>query len=252
MAIHIITLLSDFGLADYYVAAMKGVLLQKLPEAKLVDVTHLIPPQDITAGSFALERAVASFPTGTVHLAVVDPGVGSDRRILIADVKGQWIVCPDNGLITWTWRRHGGGKTYEVTWKPGSVSRTFHGRDIMAPVAASMAHLPMPTEVGRAINDPIMLPLEPAAKHSKTAQVIYMDHFGNAWTNMAAENLPRPFKAVRVRDQLLPLACTYSEVESQRGLALINSADLLEIAVRDGSAAQQLDLHVGDSVVLEG
>ncbi len=250
MPAHIITLLSDFGLADYYVAAMKGVLLQRLPDARLVDITHLIPPQDVMAGSFALERAVASFPTGTVHLAVIDPGVGSDRRILIGDIRGQWIVCPDNGLITWTWRRHGGGKAYEVTWQSPSASRTFQGRDVMAPIAASMAHLPMPTEVARPIDDPILLPIKPACLHARDARIIYIDHFGNAWTDMPAENLHESVRAVEAKGHPLQIVATYSQVPEGAPLALINSADLLEIAVRNGSAKNQLGLQIGDTVTL--
>jgi S-adenosylmethionine hydrolase len=247
---HIITLLSDFGLADYYVAAMKGVLLQRLPDARLVDITHLIPPQDIMAGSFALERAVASFPTGTVHLAVVDPGVGSDRRILVGDIKGQWIVCPDNGLITWTWMRHGGGKTYEVTWEAPSASRTFQGRDVMAPVAASLAHLPMPGEVARPIDDPIMLPIQSVCRNAHTARIIYIDHFGNAWTNLPAENMRETMKQVEVKGNPLQVRTTYGDVPEGQPLAVINSADLLEIAVRNGSAKKQFGLEIGDEVIL--
>jgi S-adenosylmethionine hydrolase len=242
--------LSDFGLADYYVAAMKGVLLQRLPDARLVDITHLIPPQDITAGSFALERAVASFPTGTVHLAVVDPGVGSDRRILVGDIKGQWIVCPDNGLITWTWMRHGGGKTYEVTWEAPSASRTFQGRDVMAPVAASLSHLPMPNEVARPIDDPVMLPIQSVCRNAHTARIIYIDHFGNAWTNLPAENMRETMKQVEVKGIPLQIQATYGDVPEGEPLALINSADLLEIAVRNGSAKKQLGLEIGDEVAL--
>src|SRR5918995_1266636 len=114
----IVTLLSDFGLADSYVAAMKAVLVRECPNARLIDVTHQVPRHDVLCGSITLERAVDGFPPGTVHLAVVDPGVGSDRRLLIAEVNCQLIVGPDNGLITWPWRMHGGGEAFELTWRP--------------------------------------------------------------------------------------------------------------------------------------
>src|SRR5437762_6102280 len=111
----IITLTTDFGLSDYYVAAMKAVLIHHCPEARLIDVTHQVPRHDILCGSITLERAVDGFPPGTVHLAVIDPGVGTDRRILVARLNDQMVVCPDNGLITWTWRRLGPGASYELT-----------------------------------------------------------------------------------------------------------------------------------------
>src|SRR2546422_431302 len=131
----IITLTSDFGLRDSYVAAMKAVLLRHCPDATLIDVTHNVPRQDILCGSISLERAIDGFPSGTVHLAVVDPGVGTDRRILIAAINGSTVVCPDNGLITWAWRLHPDGSARELTWRPVKHSHTFHGRDIMAPAA---------------------------------------------------------------------------------------------------------------------
>src|SRR5215212_9325005 len=136
----IVTLTSDFGTVDFYVAAMKAVLLRACPDARLVDVTHAVPRHDILCGSITLERAVDGFPPGTTHLAVVDPGVGTDRRLLVAEIKSQRVVCPDNGLITWSWRRHDGGRAHELTWRPlRPPSDTFHGRDIMAPAAGMLA-----------------------------------------------------------------------------------------------------------------
>src|SRR6476659_3016602 len=123
----IITLTSDFGLADSYVAAMKAVLIRHCPQARLIDVTHYVPRHDILCGSITLERAVDGFPASTIHLAVVDPGVGTDRRILVTRVKEQTIVCSDNGRVTWAWRRHGGGRAHELTWRPARApSYTFH------------------------------------------------------------------------------------------------------------------------------
>src|SRR6185503_8133377 len=152
-----ITLTTDFGLRDSYVAAMKAVLLRHCPEARLIDVTHLVPPQDVLCGSITLERAVDGFPPGTVHLAVIDPGVGTDRRLLAVEVNRQLVVCPDNGLITWSWRRHNGGRAHEITWKPANPSATFHGRDIMAPVAGMLAAGEPPAKLSRTVDDPILL-----------------------------------------------------------------------------------------------
>src|SRR6059036_1497786 len=114
----IITLTSEFGLSDHYVAAMKAVLIRDCPLARLIDVTHNVPRHDILCGSITLERAVDGFPPGTVHLAVVDPGVGTDRRILVTEINRQIVVCPDNGLITWAWHRLGPGSAHELTWRP--------------------------------------------------------------------------------------------------------------------------------------
>src|SRR5215207_3584145 len=135
----IVTLTSDFGTRDFYVAAMKAVLIRHCPDVRLIDVTHAVPRHDVLCGSITLERAVDGFPPGTVHLAVVDPGVGTDRRLLVAGLNGQTIVCPDNGLITWPWHRLGPGEAHELTWRPDQSSNTFHGRDVMAPVAGMLA-----------------------------------------------------------------------------------------------------------------
>lgn len=126
----IVTLTTDFGLSDTYVAAMKGAILRQSPSAVLVDVTHNVPPGDVLCGSISLERAVDGFGPGAVHLAVVDPGVGTDRRILLVQIRGSIVVCPDNGLITWTWRRLGPAAAGKLIWKPRrKASDTFHGRD---------------------------------------------------------------------------------------------------------------------------
>src|SRR3954462_851526 len=136
----IVTLTSDFGTVDFYVAAMKAALLRTCPDARLIDVTHGVPRHDILCGSITLERAVDGFPPGTVHLAIVDPGVGTERRAIVVQINRQCVVCPDNGLITWSWRRHGNGRLYEIAWRPAKpASSTFHGRDIFAPVAAKLA-----------------------------------------------------------------------------------------------------------------
>src|SRR2546430_3737419 len=158
----IITLTSDFGLSDHYVAAMKAVLIREFPIARLIDVTHNVPRHDILCGSITLERAVDGFVPGTVHLAVVDPGVGTDRRLIIAQTKEQYIVCPDNGLITWAWRLHRGTSVSEITWRPRRSSATFHGRDVMAPIAARLARGDDARDFSKPIDDPILLDLSPA------------------------------------------------------------------------------------------
>jgi S-adenosyl-L-methionine hydrolase (adenosine-forming) len=249
----IITLLSDFGLADSYVAAMKAVLIRECPEARLIDVTHQVPRHDVLCGSITLERAVDGFPPGTVHLAVVDPGVGSDRRLLIARVNDQRIVCPDNGLITWPWRMHGGGAAHELTWRPTRTpSHTFHGRDILAPVAGQLALGASSDELGRPIDDPVLLDIAPAQQPATQGRVIHLDHFGNATTNIPVELLgPKPQATVHVNRRTIgKLKRTYWDVAPGKPLALIGSSGLLEIAVRDGSAKDDLKVRVGDVVQL--
>lgn len=247
----IITLTSDFGLRDAYPAAMKAAVLRYCPEAHLLDVTHEIPPQDILCGSIILERAVHAFPASTVHLAVIDPGVGTNRRLLVVRMREQLIVCPDNGLITWSWRRHGPGETFEITWRPQATpSATFHGRDIMGPVAGMLAAGTHVDTLARAVDNPGLLDLAPAV--GPDGCVIHIDQFGNATTNIPRACLPaRPDAIVYLRGQPIgSVRMTYADVAPGRVLALVGSSELLEIAVRDGSAETNLAIRVGDEVTV--
>jgi len=243
----IVTLTTDFGLEDWYVAAMKAVLLSHAPTARLVDVTQTIPPGDIMQASITLERALASFPPSTIHLAVIDPTVGSDRRALIVRIHQQLIVCPDNGLITWAIRRLGPFETFQITWKPAAPSATFHGRDLFAPVAGMLASFRAILDLAKPISDPILLDVN--LSPGPDGQIIHIDHFGNATTNIPASSVP-PNAKIRVGNLDLLLRRTYSDVASGQPLALIGSSDLLEIAVRDGSATDQLRLTFGTVVSL--
>jgi S-adenosyl-L-methionine hydrolase (adenosine-forming) len=247
----VITLISDFGLADPYLAEMKLAILRQCANVRLVDVTHGVDPHDLQAASIALERAVAAAWAGVVHLAVVDPGVGSPRRILVAAVAGQSIVCPDNGLLTWTWRRHGRGKVSAIARLPRVISATFHGRDVMAPIAADLAAGRKPRISLRAINDPVLLDLELArmtAAGLVSGQVIHVDHFGNATTNISAEMIVGNVSVRAGRHSLGQVRRTYSDAAIGHPIAIIGSSGLLEIAVREGSAARKLGLRVGSVV----
>ena len=259
----IITLTSDFGLQDHYVATMKAVLIREFPPVRLIDVTHNVPRHDILCGSITLERAVDGFPPGTVHLAVVDPGVGTDRRLIVARIREQFIVAPDNGLITWSWRVQGGlvrgsdgrsarPQAAEITWRPQSSSATFHGRDILAPIAARVARGDDLSTFSRPIDDPVLLDLAPAPSTERRGKVIHIDHFGNATTNIRHDALrDHPSTNVKVnRKSVGKLKRTYWDVAPGKPLALIGSSGLLEIAVRDGSARDDLKIAVGDAVVL--
>ena len=248
------TLTSDFGLDDWYVAAMKGAVLRQCPSARLIDVTHRIAPGDVLCGSIALERAIESMGKGAVHLAVVDPGVGSARRILIVRIRDAWVVCPDNGLITWAWRRHKGARSHELTWRPHDSSSTFHGRDIMGPVAGMLAALKPLADLARPIDDPVLLDIAPAEAPLKRGVVIHVDRFGNAMTNVPAPLLrdAGELSVVVGETNVGRVRQTYADVAPGQPLALIGSSGLLEIAVRDGSAAASLGLRAGDEVALVG
>jgi S-adenosylmethionine hydrolase len=246
----IVTLLSDFGTADAYVAVMKAAVLRLCPSAALIDVTHAVPPQDILAAGFPLERAIAGFDPGTIHVAVVDPGVGTARRILIVEIARQIVICPDNGLITWTWRRHGGGRTHDVTWRPERPSDVFHGRDIMAPVAGMLAAGEPIEALSRESEDPMLLEIGIAT--GRLGRVIHIDGFGNATTNLLTDRVGAKFANVTVAGRSIgPIRRTYSDVTLGEPLAIIGSSGLLEVAVRNGSAAKQLGITVGEEVTLE-
>ena len=248
----IVTLTTDFGLSDHYVAQMKAVLIRECPAARLIDVTHNVPRHDILCASITLERAIDGFPKNTVHLAVVDPGVGTDRRLIIVRIRQQLVVCPDNGLITWAWRLHGPGEVGAVAELPGGASSTFHGRDVLAPVAGRLAAGVAMSALSRRIDDPILLDLSPAGPADTRGTIIHIDHFGNATTNIRQDALRQKQLSVRVNRRTIgKLRRTYWDVAPGKPLALIGSSGLLEIAVRDGSARDDLNVRVGDEVVLK-
>jgi S-adenosylmethionine hydrolase len=254
-----VTLTTDFGLRDHYVAAMKAVLIRECPAARLIDVTHSVPRHDILCASITLERAIDGFPKNTVHLAVVDPGVGTARRLLISRINDQYVVSPDNGLITWAWRVHGSSASAkphaaEITRTFKGASSTFHGRDILSPIAGSLARgVPM-NELSRPIDDPVLLDnLAPADSDDTRGTIIHIDHFGNATTNIRQNALrAKPAVNVRVNRRTIgKVKRTYWDVAPGKPLALIGSSGLLEIAVRDGSARDDLKLRVGDEVAIK-
>jgi S-adenosylmethionine hydrolase len=231
---------------------MKAVLIRGCPDVRLIDVTHSVPRHDILCGSITLERAVDGFPAGTIHVAVVDPGVGTRRRLLVVEIKGQLVVCPDNGLITWPWRRLGPGQAHELTWRPKSSSNTFHGRDVLAPVAGMLACGEPLRALAKAIDDPILLDITPADGRDM-GRVIHIDHFGNATTNVVHDLIrERTIRQVAVKGRKVgKIRRTYWDVAPGKPLALIGSSGLLEIAVRDGSACDDLKICVGDAVSVE-
>jgi S-adenosylmethionine hydrolase len=243
----VVTLLTDFGTADGYVAEVKGTILSRAPEAVLVDVTHDLPAQDVEAGRLALARYWRKFPPGTVHLAVVDPDVGSARPALAVASDGRFLVGPDNGLLSPA-LLVGGARAVALPVPP-SASPTFHARDVFAPAAAMLASGSPVDALGTPVDDPVIRRTAEARRLPDGAiegQIIAVDRFGNAVTNLVAAH----GGVVEVGTLKLPVRRTYADVTPGMPLALSGSSGLVEIAVRDGNAAASLGLGRGAIVLL--
>jgi S-adenosylmethionine hydrolase len=255
----IITLTSDFGVGSPYVAAMKGVILSINPEVELVDITHAIPAQDVRAGSLALEQACRWFPQGTIHVAVVDPGVGSERRLVLADFGGQWAIGPDNGLFSRLALRWPNSTIRRLDrpefWLP-KVSDTFHGRDIMAPVAARLSLGLAPQRLGEPIEALIPFTWSEANESMGKVEGIVesIDSFGNLITNITAANLertPRGPEEVRIEcdeHETCGIFAKYADQPAMTLIALVGSDGKLVLAIVDESAAIMLGVRVGTPV----
>ena len=255
----LVALLTDFGTRDWYVATLKGVILSRCPDARLVDITHEVPPQDVLAGAFTLAAAAPWFPVGTVFLAVVDPEVGTDRALLAARADGRYFVGPDNGLLTMCLARaqHTSvvrlrNRRYWLT----QVSQTFHGRDIMAPVAAYLACGGSLSRLGTPMRHIRQPPLPLVQRRGRTIHgaVVHIDAFGNLITNMPAALLAGTRGSARValryKDRGARVVSSYAEGRPRELIAVAGSLGLVELAVREGSAAWVFDAKRGDPVEL--
>ncbi len=251
----VVTLTTDFGLRDPYVAEMKGVILGLTGSVHLIDVTHDIPRHDITEGALALEAVAPFFPAGTIHLAVVDPGVGTARRGIAIAAGGQVFVGPDNGLFT-PFLDGGAWTAWEVAareYRLGAVSRTFHGRDVFAPAAAHIATGVDPSRLGPRVTDPVRLvwPEARAAGAGVAGVVLHADRFGNLVTSIRADAVAAlSGMTVSVAGRTVPLVGTYEELGRGKLGALVGSSGRLEIAAREGSAARALKARRGMPVVV--
>jgi S-adenosylmethionine hydrolase len=253
----VVSLLTDFGTADYFVGAVKGAILAVNPQAVIVDITHEIAPQDIAAGAFTLLAAYKTFPAGTVHLAVVDPGVGSTRRPIVVSANEQCFVGPDNGLFTYIYDREPAHRVFHVTEKKyfrTDPSTTFHGRDIFAPVGAALSNGVKPREFGPGISDAVRLPvsLEPEALKNGDvrARIIHIDRFGNCVTNITRD-LVKPNATLLInRKTIREFRNFYGESSKKTPFAIWGSAGFLEISVNGLSAAKILRARHGNTVVL--
>jgi hypothetical protein len=251
--------LTDFGTQDAFVGIMKGVILSINPAASLVDLSHAVPPQDIMVGALILRSAAAFFPPGTIHVAVVDPGVGGTRRALLIETSNAFFIGPDNGLLSLAAPADTVVRIIHLTnaeYFRATRSHTFHGRDVFAPVAAHLSLGRAPEQFGPAVPTMERLTL-PGVEHRETGltgRVIHIDHFGNLLTNISEADL----RAFSKEDLLVSIdavqihgvVASYAAVEIGASAALINSWGMLEIAVRNGSAAQRCGVLPGQPVHL--
>ena len=255
----ILSLTTDFGTADGFVGVMKGVIWGICPDAHIADITHSVPPQDVRSGAYALWRAIPFFPPNSVHVAVIDPGVGTERRAIAMHIKDQYLVAPDNGLLTPILETsEKNGYSIEMVhlnkpkfWLP-HVSRTFHGRDIFAPCGAHLAAGVPLHEMGDPIDDPFRLALPHPEKtfNGWIAHVTVIDTFGNLTTDLPADALnPASSVMIKIRGRVIEgLVFSYGHRKKGDLVALVDSENYIEIAVVNGSAAKATGARIGDPV----
>ena len=235
-------------------SVMKGVILSICPDAQIVDITHEVPPFEISEGAFLIAEAYRFFPPKSVHVVVVDPGVGSARRPILIECEGHYLIGPDNGVLAMAYMRakhKARALTNEKYFLP-KVSRTFHGRDVFAPAAAHIAAGVRPTALGKVIDDhlrPAFLDPQRTAKRAWVGTILHIDRFGNLITNFHLDQFGdvklRPFEVNVGTRQLTRLALTYAEVEEGEPFVILGSSGYYEIAVNQGSAAKLLGCGVG-------
>lgn len=243
-----IVLFTDFGWADPYVGQIKARLTEAAPAAAVVDLLHAVPDFNAHAGAHLLAALAPEFPVGSVFLCVVDPGVGGPRGTLVSEADGRWYVGPDNGLLSVVAGRARQARHWRIDWRPPRLSASFHGRDLFAPIAGAIAAGAFPDDRLSAIAAP-----EVCFDLSELPRVIYLDHYGNAWTGLRGELLA-DVEALEVKGQRLLRRTTYCEAGRGEAFWYVNSVGLVEIAANRGSVADRLGLAVGDAVrpVMEG
>ncbi len=263
MAVPLITLLSDFGLKDQYVAEMKASISTICPQARIIDISHLIEKFNIRMGAFVLASATRHFPKGAIHIAVVDPGVGTKRRALLVQTDHAFYVGPDNGLLMLAAQRDGIRRVHALTNRKfmlPNVAMTFHGRDVFAPAAAHLANGTAIADFGPAISDyEVPKFTTPTYEADEVVgEVLHIDDFGNVITNIALDDLkkievkPTVLISVKLKneDWKVGFCTTYGDVSERTALALIGSHDFLEIAVNQGNASKKFKAQVGDTLAV--
>lgn len=257
----IITLLTDFGTQDYYAAAMKGVILQINPNCTLIDVTHQVPPHDIREGAFVLANASSHYPKGTIHLAVVDPGVGSPRKPILLVTRNYFFLGPDNGLLSMAAERDGVKQAIALSSRKfflPKISTTFHGRDIFAPVAGHLSAGVKPSLLGNEIDSWVEIQLgKPSLrKNLLVGSVVHVDNFGNIISDIHEEQVSRFTRGRRFmikagKISLRELKHGYWEAKKGELMALLGSGGFLEISVREGNAQTILKMKRGDKIEIQ-
>ena len=256
----LITLTTDFGVVDHFVGTMKGVILEIAPRTRIVDITHEIAAYEVDQAAFVIAQAWRYFPQGTVHVVVIDPGVGSERRPILVEAGGQYFIGPDNGVFSAIY--DAGPHKVRVISNPKlmlpSVSRTFHGRDIFAPAAAHLTRKVLPARFGKVIHDAIRFPLpQPAqiAPHAWSGVILKTDRFGNLVTNFSIETFSdiktRPMELRVGLERIQHLALNYTDTQIGELMAIVGSSGYLEVAAHLDSAAKRLGCGVGAPVELE-
>lgn len=258
----VIALLTDFGTQDYFVGAMKGAILSINQQAKIVDITHEIPPQDIRAAAFTLCACCEDFPEKTIFVAVVDPGVGSNRKAILVETERYFFVAPDNGLLSFVFKKNKSAlaqaraSVFELTnekFFAEKISRTFHGRDIFAPVAAHLSVGVKPNDFGRKIEDFIRFEFSEPKKLSGgkiEAEIIHIDRFGNLITNLRKKDLPEKF-SIEINGKLIDrLQNFYVEAERDELFMIFGSAGFLEIVASQNSASKLLNATGGAKILM--
>ena len=256
----IITLTTDFGVSDHFVGAMKGVILSIAPRVRIVDITHSITPYELNEAAFVLGQAWRWFPKGSIHVTVVDPGVGSARRPILVEAGGHRFIGPDNGLFTAIYDAapHKVRVITNTKLMLPRVSRTFHGRDVFAPAAAHLAKGIPAARFGKLVHDFIRsasLAPQRIEPHTWVGRILKIDRFGNLITNLHVDHLPdvrtRPFKLSAGKQSIARLALNYAETEIGELFVIIGSSGYLEISANQDSALRQLGCSVGAPVRLE-
>lgn len=250
----VLTLLTDFGTRDGYVGSMKGVILGISPKVMVLDIAHDLPQGDIETGAWVLSQYWDLYPAGTVHVAVIDPGVGSGRRAIALEAEGRFVVAPDNGLITRVLARSATGSIVEIrepAYQHSKVSPTFHGRDVFAPAGAHLAAGVALSELGPAVRDPELLDLEEPERETATVRgrIVHVDRFGNLISDIPASWIGEGWRFTVEGVDVGPIRATYSAVEPKGLVVVEGSLGTIEVAVRDGSAADRLKLERGARLV---
>ena len=249
----LITLTTDFGTRDWFVGTLKGVIAGVAPGSAVVDITHDVSPGDVRGGAFALAAAAPYFPAGTIHVAVVDPGVGSARRAIALRTGRAIFIGPDNGLLSWAVRDQVVEEVRQLTnraWHLKPVSRTFHARDVFAPVAAEMADGAAFSDAGELVDafERLAWPDPKPGQRGLAGEVLYVDRFGNAMTNLPSDAVPGDQVTLCAGEVAAPVVSCYSAVDRGEPLAIAGSCGLMELAINGGDFAGRHGVKPGSKV----